>query len=98
MGPALVVPVVVPLVLARTDGGASVGGGLAPAPRQGHVHLDALDTGPIHVADIHRHVRDAQPRRKLLQPVGGCTDRDQRPQKHIAADPRGRIDNSKPTV
>ena len=63
------------------------------APRHTHVHLGARQAGPVHPGHRHRHFGQAQPSGQLPGPGLAEARVHQRPEEHVAAHSRGRVDD-----
>ncbi len=97
MGAMLLVVVVAGgvLVLVRIEGGARQ---LPLTTGQRHVHLDGADAAAVDGTGLHAHLGEPQAARQALEAVQRSPGREQRAQKHVAADPGGRVENGKTSI
>jgi hypothetical protein len=62
------------------------------------VHLRRVDSAAIDLHDVDAHAGKAQPLRHGLQPFRRRPRGDKCTEQHVAADPRNRIDDGKPSI
>ena len=66
--------------------------------RQRHGHLGGPNAAPVHGADGHAHLGNAEPRGELFQPGHGRPGGHEGPQEHVAAHPCGRVEDGKTSI
>ena len=83
------------MMVVLVDGGARK---LLLAAREDDVHLGGADPAPDDRPDQDADVGKSQSSRNPLEPLGGHSRGHQCAQEHVAADPRGGVENSETTI
>jgi hypothetical protein len=71
---------------------------LAAPIGENHVHLGGTETAAVHLLDANADVGKAEPAGYLLKPFHRCTRGNERAEQHVAADSRGRIQDSEASI